>query len=371
MPKRGENIHKRKDGRWEARYRTGVDPTGRITYGSVYAKTYREAKARQAEKVNEVTRKLPINRANPLFVEVADSWMENNRLRLKGSTDCRYRNLLETHIIPDIGGRRIEAITGTEINAYLADKLQYGRVDQKGGLAPSYVRSIMLIINAVINYAIEKRMRPPLDTKICKPQAVKHDLSILSQPNQSKLVSQCRSQLDPTAIGVLLSLYAGLRIGEICALEWSDIDFTAHIIHVRKTVARVRVPGGGSRSILVIEAPKTPSSFRDIPLCSWLIPLLIHVRNNSCSSYVASTTLQFVSPRTYDYRFHRLLTLAEIPSINYHALRHTFATRCIEAGTDVKSLSEMLGHSNAAVTLNIYVHPSMDTKRSQLEKLAL
>ncbi len=154
MPKRGENIHKRKDGRWEARYRTGVDPTGRITYGSVYAKTYREAKARQAEKVNEFARKLPINRANPLFVEVADLWMENNRLRLRGSTDCRYRNLLETHIIPDIGGRRIEAITGTEINAYLADKLKSGRVDQKGGLAPSYVRSIMLIINSVINYAI-------------------------------------------------------------------------------------------------------------------------------------------------------------------------------------------------------------------------
>ncbi len=371
MPKRGENIHKRKDGRWEARFRTGVDPSGKITYGSVYAKTYKEAKEKQQERINSITRKLPVNRKNPLFVEVADLWMENNRLRLKGSTDCRYRNLLESHIIPDIGGRRIDLITGTEINAYLADKLQSGRIDNKGGLSPAYVRSIMLIINAVLTYAIDHDMRPPLQTKIYKPQAHKKELQILSPPEQSKLVSLCQSQLDPTAVGVLLSLYAGLRIGEICALEWGDIDFEAQLIYVRKTVVRVRVPEGGSRSMLVIESPKTASSYRVVPLCSWLIPLLNEVRSNSISKYVVSTTLQFVSPRTYDYRYHRLLSLAELPGVNYHALRHTFATRCIEAGTDVKSLSEMLGHANAAVTLNIYVHPSMDTKRNQLEKLAL
>lgn len=371
MPKRGENIHKRKDGRWEARYRTGVDPSGKITYGSVYAKTYREAREKQQERMNAVTRKLPINQKNLLFVEVADLWMENNRLRLKGSTDYRYRNLLESHIIPDIGGRRIDLITGTEINTYLADKLQSGRIDNKGGLSPSYVRSIMLIINSVLTYAIEHQMRPPLQTKIYKPQAVKQDLPILTPQEQSKLVSQCRSHLDPTSIGVLLSLYAGLRIGEICALEWTDIDLSAQIIYVRKTVARVRIPGGGSHSMLVIETPKTSSSYREVPLCSWLIPLLNEVRSHSISKFVVSTTLQFVSPRTFDYRYHRLLSSAEIPSVNYHALRHTFATRCIEAGTDVKSLSEMLGHANAAVTLNIYVHPSMETKRAQLEKLSL
>lgn len=176
MPKRGENIHKRKDGRWEARFRIGVDPSGKIIYGSVYAKTYKEAKEKQQERINTINRKLPINRKNPLFAEVADLWMENNRLRLKGPTDCRYRNLLESHIIPDIGGRRIDLITGTEINAYLTDKLQSRRIDNKGGLSPAYVRSIMLIINAVLTYAIGHSMRPPLQTKICKPQALKKEL---------------------------------------------------------------------------------------------------------------------------------------------------------------------------------------------------
>lgn len=297
--------------------------------------------------------------------------MENNRLRIKGATDWRYRNLLETHIIPDMGGRRIRAITGEEINSYLADKLRCGRVDGKGGLSAAYVRSMMLIINSVLAYAVEQNMCSPLQIKIYKPKAAKQELQILTPEEQSKLVTQCCSHLDPTAAGVLLSLYAGLRIGEICALEWSDIDFSARLIRVRKTVARVYVPGSRVQSKLVIEAPKTVSSFREVPLCSWLSPLLDEVRAKDLSQFVVSTTRQFVNPRTYDYRYHRLLSRAQLHPVNYHVLRHTFATRCIEAGTDVKSLSEMLGHSNAAVTLNIYVHPSMEVKRAQLEKLSL
>lgn len=227
----------------------------------------------------------------------------------------------------------------------------------------------MLVMQSIITFAVENQMRPPLRAKIYKPQIVKPDLPILSQAAQSQLVSQCQCQLDATSIGVLLSLYAGLRLGEVCALEWTDIDFSLQIVRIRKTVSRVRTPAGGS--ILVIEAPKTASSLRDIPLCSWLIPLLNEVRLGSSSNYVVSKTVKFVSPRTFDYRYHRLLTLAGVPPINYHALRHTFATRCMEVGMDVKSLSEMLGHASAAVTLNIYVHPSLELKRSHLEKLKL
>lgn len=324
MPKRGENIRKRKDGRWEARYKIGINASQKIIYGSVYAKTYREVKAKQAEKQNEILRIFPGNQKKYSFSEVADLWLENNRLRIKGSTISRYHNLLVTHIIPGIGNRRIDAITGTEINAFLADKLKSGRVDGKGGLAPSYVRSMMLVINSVISYAVENRMRQPLDTRICKPQAVKRELPILTRPEQEKLVSLCCQQLDSTSIGVLLSLYAGLRIGEICALEWTDIDFSNRIIHVRKTITRVHAPGCEKSSVLSIEPPKTAASHRVIPLCSWLIPLLNQVRNKSISRFVVSSTLHFVSPRTYDYRYHCLLMLAELPKINYHALRHPY-----------------------------------------------
>jgi len=124
-----------------------------------------------------------------------------------------------------------------------------------------------------------------------------------------------------------------------------------------------------ARSILVISQPKTIASFRDIPICSWLVPVLKQLYKNRRSSFVASSSLNFVSPRTFDYRYHKLLQTAGIQTINYHALRHTFATRCIEAGVDVKTLSELLGHTDASITLNTYVHSSMDRKRRQLELL--
>ncbi len=369
MPRRGENIRKRKDGRWEARYRTGVGPSGRTMYGSVYAKTYREVKSKQLARINGLPPKAPANSEAVLFASVADLWLENSRLRLKGSSQYRYRKLLDTHILPDIGRKPIQTITSTEINLYLAGKLQSGRIDKQGGLSPAYVRSIMLVIRSILSYAVEHNMRPPLQTKIFKPQMVKRENSVLTQWQQSKLVTQCCSNLDPTAMGVLLSLYAGLRIGEICALTWSDIDFTNQVICVRKTVARVGSPGAGSGTTLVIEPPKTLSSCRQIPLCSWLVPLLLKVKSSSISDYIVSFTHQFVSPRTFDYRYRKLLDSAGILRMGYHTLRHTFATRCIEVGTDVKSLSEMLGHSDASVTLNTYVHSSMDIKRSQVEKL--
>ncbi len=371
MAKCGENIHKRKDGRWEARYRIGVGPSGKIKYGSVYAKTYREVKAKRIERLNAASQQVALPRDRILFSQVADRWMDNNRLRLKHATQYRYQTLLDSHIIPYFGGRRIHEITATEINEYLASKIQCGRLDGKGGLAPSYIRSIMLIINSVISYAVANQLRQPLQTKICKPQIPKREMPILTLEQQKLLVSQCCAQPSPTALGVLLSLYAGMRIGEVCALAWSDIDFPKQIVHIRKTVTRTYETTGSSQSVLSIGEPKTLASYRDVPLSSWLAAILRQEYERRKSSFVVSTMPQFVSPRTYDYRFHRLLAKVGISDINYHALRHTFATRCIEVGTDVKSLSEMLGHANAAVTLNIYVHPSMDIKRLQVEKLSL
>lgn len=144
-----------------------------------------------------------------------------------------------------------------------------------------------------------------------------------------------------------------------------------HIIKVRHTVARVKNSDArfGNSSCLILDTPKTAASTRDIPISSALLPILTIINNQSSSKFVVSNSESFLSPRTFEYRYHRLLEESGIASINYHALRHTFATRCIEAGVDVKSLSEMLGHANVGVTLNTYVHSSMELKRTQLEKL--
>lgn len=372
MPRRGENIRRRKDGRWEARYKKGVNSTGRAVYGSVYGKSYREAKAKQIEKIQSITKTTIVtDKGYPYFREVLSLWIDDSRVRLKGATECRYRNLIDEHILPGLGNKRVNELTGPVINAFLADKLDHGRLDGKGGLSPSYVRSIMLVIRSAINYAATEKLCLPLQSKISKPPVVSKNLPILSAAEQKKLENICLSETDETKVGVLLSLYAGLRIGEVCALTWEDIDWVERVIHIRHTVSRVNknIENGVKSTTLIIDRPKTKSSFRDIPLCSKLIPVLSELKKQTASPYVISNREQFISPRTYEYRYHKLLRASGTADINYHALRHTFATRCIEAGVDVKSLSEILGHADASITLNTYVHSSMERKRIQLEKL--
>lgn len=174
---------------------------------------------------------------------------------------------------------------------------------------------------------------------------------------------------------MLAILLASLQLFFLCFLSVLFKIFNQLIknktIYVRNTVVRVKAAEGDSaKSYLIIDSPKTTASLRCIPICSTLMPVLLSCKSKATSCYVVSSTDSFVSPRTFDYRFKRILDTCQLPRINYHALRHTFATRCIEAGVDVKSLSEILGHGNVSITLNTYVHSSMDLKRIQLEKIA-
>ena len=371
MPKRGENIHKRKDGRWEARYKQGTDPNGRAKYGSVYGKTYREAKSKLMARISNIEFNDQRLVQPPLFQNVLALWLEDNKVRLKGSTVCRYRYLIDTHIVPALGRKRIDQISGTQINCFLDDKLNHGRLDGTGGLSQAYVRSIMLIIQSSLNYAVTQEMCQALRTKICKPPNRPKKLTILCAKEQQKLEAACLTDIDETKIGILLSLYTGLRIGEVCALSWSDVDLDEQIIYVRHTISRInqKSPDGKTTTILTVDQPKTLSSVRYVPLCSWLTPILLLQKDRAASEYVISQKHGFVNPRTYEYRYHRVLQTGGIADINYHALRHTFATRCIESGMDVKTLSEILGHADASTTLNTYVHSSLERKRIQLEKL--
>lgn len=371
MSKRGENIHKRKDGRWEARYRKGRNSAGNIIYGSVYGKTYREAKEKlmAISATPEDTIK-PINQEHN-FKEILCLWMENNRIRHKGATIKKYQYLIDRHILPDLGNLKLSQITSTVINSFLTRKMENGKLDKSGGLSASYVRSIMLIINAALKFAADEEMCQPLKSPVYKPVSQNNEITVLQIDEQKRLETHLISEIAPTQLGILISLHTGLRIGEICALAWEDVDIENRIIHVRHTVARIKSTdfSEGNSSKLIIDAPKTKASNRDIPIPSVLLPILKSNCTAASSKYVVSDTKDFVSPRTYEYRYHRLLEKCGIESVNYHVLRHTFATRCIEAGVDVKSLSEILGHSNVSITLNTYVHSSMEMKRTQLEKL--
>lgn len=371
MSKRGENIHKRKDGRWEGRYIKFRRPDGKIHYGSVYGKTYRETK----EKLRMTSTTVQYSSKSPkddmYYKELLDMWLNNNRVRLKQATLTKYQNIITTHIIPELGDVKLSHLNAANINSFLANKLENGRLDRTGGLAPSYVRSIMLVITASIKFATNEQLMEPLKSPIYKPSIEKKEYLILTRDEQKKLEQYIRYEPDNTKLGILLSLYAGLRIGEVCALTWDDIDLKNKIIYVRHTVARIKteISTETVSTKLIIDAPKTKASMREIPITANLHGILLSQFKVSVSPYVISDTNNFVNPRTFEYRYHRVLKECGVSSVNFHILRHTFASRCVEAGVDVKSLSEILGHGNVSITLNTYVHSSMEQKREQLEKL--
>lgn len=369
MPRRGENIHKRKDGRWEARYRKGLGPDGKTVYGSVYGSTYREAKEKLLSVAVDVKENPRTKADKRTFGDALNLWLEHNRVRCKGSTMRKYEFLIETHILPKLGAVKLRDLSATMINRFLTEKLTGGRLKGDGGLAPSYVRTITQVITGAVKYAVSEEMCPPLKTTVFRPQEAKRDLTILGADDLLRLEDALITRRDRTAIGILLSLYTGLRIGEVCALRWEDIELDIHVLHVRRTVSRVSDRSGAGGSVLTIDAPKTKASVRDIPISSFLSGILRPARPDDPKCYVASGKAKFLSPRTFEYRYHSLLRECGVKRINYHALRHTFATRCIEAGIDVKSLSEILGHSDVRITLGTYVHSSMELKRTQMEKL--
>lgn len=371
MPKRGENIHKRKDGRWEGRLKTGLYSNGKSVYKSIYGKTYSEVKSKMYfEKSNSMNMNV-IRTREYTFGEVLILWSNTNRAKHRGTTEVKYNYLIRNHILPELGDFRVSNITNHVLNDFMERKLHSGRLDKKGGLSKSYVRSIMIIINSALEFAVSQNMCKPLKTVIYKPSPEKSKLTILSVSEQRILESNLIRKMNSTGIGILISLNTGLRIGEVCALSWENIDFENRVMHVCTTVIRVKSdnPDSDITTKLMISTPKTKSSVRDIPISSKLYNILKEAYRETVSKYVISDTSSFISPRTYEYRFHKILNEYGISSVNYHALRHTFATRCVEAGMDVKTLSEILGHSNVSITLNTYVHSSMDLKRKQIEKL--
>ena len=223
MPRRGENIRKRKDGRWEARFPKGKGTEGHTLYGAVYGSSYKEVK----EKRRQIQANMQLDAVNGtgvLFHELLSLWIEDSQVRLKASTVYRYQYLINTHILPELGSKPLKSITSPVINSFLTSKLQRGRVDGSGGLSAAYVRSIALVISSALKFGAEQKMCFPVSAKIRKPTVMPKQLPVLTENQQSALENTLLTETDETKLGIYISLYTGLRIGEICALTWDDID---------------------------------------------------------------------------------------------------------------------------------------------------
>ncbi len=308
---------------------------------------------------------------DPTLSDAIELWNKRIEITRKGGTIVKYDYLIRRHILPELGAVKLSEINTNLLNDFIYRKSVSGRIDSGGTLSPSYVRSIAIVLRSVISFAIDERMCLPFELKTIKPPIEKKAIVVLSHNEQRQLEKVLLENMDVTKLGIYISLFSGLRIGEICALTWNNIDLDEGILRVDATVSRVMLTDlGKKRTTLIIDKPKTPSSVRDIPICSSLRKILERMKKSASSAYVISERESFISPRTYEYRYHRLLKENGLRSVNYHVLRHTFATRCMEVGMDIKSLSEILGHSNVSTTMDIYIHSSIEHKRKQMEKLS-
>lgn len=375
MPKRGENIYKRKDGRWEGRYICRRDEAGKAKYAYVYAKTYTEVKNRLSLCRAAPPRESERHATAPTYNALLDDWLRAERPGIKESTYARYAHLIKTHIKPRLGEYRLSQLSPRLIEDYVTHELTDGRLDGRGGLSAKSVADILAVVKSSVEYANRRSDRPYCDlgSVSVKRRKKEREMRVLSREEQARLVATLTRETDMSKFGVLLALYTGIRIGELCALKWEDVSLGSAVLYIRKTMQRVQLADGGAarKTRVIVTEPKSQCSIREIPLPAFLVDYARQLTGNGQEYILTGDKERFVEPRTMQNRFKAYAAQSGIERVNFHALRHTFATRCVELGFEVKSLSEILGHASVNITLNRYVHSSFELKCSNMNKLAL
>ncbi len=365
---KGENIFKRKDGRWEARYIKGRDVTGKIVYGFCYGKTYREAKEKadgykivlsQQPAAGKII--LPQARSQRLS-HYCDEWLRACRYRLKESTCNRYETAVNNHIRPRLGNLFPQEIGDETASAFASLLLSEG-------LAPKTVKDILAVLRLIMKHASKQLPGLIGDIGYAVPKSPKKESRVLSYDEQEKLITYLAKDSDACKFGILLAMFTGLRIGELCALKWDNISLKERTLRVTATMQRIKNDGEGSRTKVVIGTPKSDLSTRVIPLSDAALRLCRSMDVKNRNAYILTGSEIFMEPRTLQYRLKRYAEDCGIEGVHFHTLRHTFATRCVEAGFELKSLSEILGHATTSITLERYVHSSLTLKRENMQKL--
>ena len=251
-------------------------------------------------------------------------WLEEEKTELKMSSLWRYSYLLERHIYPEFGNIRIKDLTQEMVQEFAKEKRKTGSIKGSKPLSDSYVNSILILFLGMHAYAVQKQMCEAFPSAISKPGMKKSRYKILSVEEMTRLLSRADETTVPISTGIAITLYAGLRVGEVCALQWKNIDLEQGILSVCQTVQRVKKGSGIDGSYLRIDIPKTPSSMREIPIHPNLMKLLKERKEADGNLFVVTGTAQFMNPATYETQFHRLLKQAGVADVNYHALRHSF-----------------------------------------------
>lgn len=374
MARKGENIYKRKDGRYEGRYILSYDGNGKAKYAYLYDKTYSGIK----EKLNRAkvqAHSLGIadkhSSNNTKYEYWLYEWLSKKKISVKESTYIRYRNMIENHIAPSLGKYPISKVSTSLMEGFVKQKLESGRLDKSGGISPKMMNDIIVIIKETFNYAQSNGVSTICNFSGISIKRSSREMRVLSNSEEKRLISVLSLNTDIYKLGVLICLFTGIRIGELCALQWKNVSFADGTLKIDHTMQRLQCKDKFSpqKTRIIITEPKSFSAIRIIPLPSFLIELMLPFAVNPKAYILSGESKEYVEPRTMQNRFKAYLSESEISNANFHSLRHTFATRCVEMGFDIKTLSEILGHSSVKITLDKYVHSSLELKRSNMEKL--
>lgn len=365
---KGENIFKRKDGRWEARYVKGYELSGKIKYGFCYGKTYKEAKEKVTKCKAAILAGQQVPQAMPRhqFAFYCDEWLRASKGRLKESTWVKYTTILNRHIKPKLGECCTAAITSSLIEAFAQ-----GLTEE--GMSSKSVKDILVILGSILKYTAKQVPGIVPVTEIVYPKTQKKEVRVLSRDEQQLFVGYLLDDMDTCRFGVLLALFTGIRIGELCALRWRNISLKERTISINATMQRLKQfdLSCEKKTHVVVGTPKTNTSFRIIPMTDFTAELCRKMRAGHPDDFVLTGTSKYMEPRTLQYRMGKYTKECGLEGVHFHTLRHTFATRCVEVGFEIKSLSEILGHSTTTVTLEKYVHASLELKRSNMTKLSV
>ena len=295
--------------------------------------------------------------------EIAEAWKEYKRPYVKQSTMAAYVLILENHVLPEFGDN--DSLHEHDVQAFVLKKIEHG-------LSAKSVKDILIVLKMVMKFGVKNELMNHYEWDIKFPvNNQPKELEVLSVANHKKILDYVQHNFTFMSLGIYISLSTGLRIGEICALKWSDINVADGKITVQRTIERIyMVEGEKKHTQLVINTPKTVNSCREIPISKELLAMVKPMKKVvNADFYVLTNEDKPTEPRTYRNYYNRLMEKLDIPKLKYHGLRHSFATRCIEAGCDYKTVSVLLGHSNISTTLNLYVHPNMEQKKRCINKM--
>lgn len=361
MLKLVENITKRKDGRFMGRFIIGYDNNGKALYQYVYGKTYDEAEDKLM--IGKEIESRYLSGRNISVKKVYAEWLNAVVNRVKESSFANYKLKFEKHILPEFGDMSCTELSAGAINAFINRKLA-------DGLSASYVRDIIIVFKTMLKYAQEEYRFRLSFKNIALPKYERKAGQKFGDAEQRLLVEYLKRHMNLTSFGILISLLMGLRIGELCGLMWSDIDFQNRTLQINRTVQRIAIADGSRKTKVIISSPKSTTSRRSITIPDFLMEYFKRFKSGS-NHYILSGTEKAVEPRTMQYRYKRVLQSTQISYHNYHQLRHTFATNCMQKGFDIKTLSNVLGHSNVNLTLSRYVHPDITHERQLMNNMCM